>query len=72
MNSTYLLPTAKNTRTKQTVKSQDLTGARFTHQQRALAQETAERIAAGLSERTGDYWEPVLVEYTPTVRAPRT
>ena len=72
MTDTYLLPTARNTRTKQTVKTQDLTGARFTHQQRAMAQEIAERVAAGLSDRTGDYWEPVVLEYTPTVRAPRT
>jgi len=72
MTDTYLLPTARNTRTRQTVKTQDLTGARFKLSQRALAQETAERVAAGLNDRTGESWEPVVIEYTPTTRRPRT
>jgi len=72
MKQTYLLPTARNTTTRQTVKTQDLTGARFKHSQRALAQETAEQVARKMSERTGETWEPVIVEYTPTTRRPRT
>ncbi len=35
----YLLPKARNTRTGQTVKIQDLTGSRFTLAQRELAQD---------------------------------
>ena len=72
MKQTYLLPTARNMKTKQTLKTQDLTGARFKLSQRALAQETAEQVAEKLSVRTGEVWEPVVIEYTPSVRRPRT
>jgi len=66
--ATHLLPCAKNTSTGQRQKSQDLTGARFTLSQRALAQSVAETIAENLTRRTGDHWEPYLAEYTPSVR----
>lgn len=64
----YLLPTARNLSTGQTVKTQDLTGARFTLRQHRLAFEAATQTAEKLSSRTGDPWEPVVVEYTPTER----
>jgi len=64
----YLLPKAINTRTRQSVKQQDLTGARFTLSQRALATEQADNLARSMTERTGDLWEGRVVEYTPTTR----
>jgi hypothetical protein len=66
--TTYLLPKAINTRTRQTVKQQDLTGSRFTPAQRALCQEQAERLARQMTVRTGEPWLAQIVEYTPTER----
>ena len=68
MNQTYLLPKALNTATGQTVKTQDLTGARFTTRQRALAQDVADRLAENLSARTRQTWVGFLEEYQPTSR----
>lgn len=64
----YLLAKARNTITGQTVKNQDLTGARFTLQQRNLAEESAEMLAEKMSTRTGDPWVAVVESYTPTTR----
>lgn len=64
----YLLPQARNTVTGQKVKTQDLTGARFTLAQRDMAFEVAQQTADKMTARTGDYWTPILVEYTPTSR----
>lgn len=64
----YLLAKARNTITGQTVKNQDLTGARFTLQQHSLAQESADMLAAKMSTRTGDPWIAVVETYTPTQR----
>jgi len=72
MKQTYLLPTARNVTTGQKVKTQDLTGARFTLNQHAMAQEVAEQVARSVSERTGEVWEPVVVEYTPSARRSKT
>jgi len=69
MNQTYLLIKARNTVTGQTIKTQDLTGARFTLKQRKLAQDMADQTAAKMSARTGQLWEGYLVEYQPTERA---
>ena len=66
--TTYLLPTARNTVTGQTVKTQDLTGTRFALNQRRLAKDMADQTAAKMSARTGDLWLGYLVEYQPTVR----
>jgi nitrate/TMAO reductase-like tetraheme cytochrome c subunit len=65
----YLLVKARNTRTGQTVKTQDLTGTRFALSQRRLAQSMADQTAAKLSARTGDLWQGFVVEYIPTSRA---
>ncbi len=67
--TTYLLPKARNTVTGQTVKTQDLTGARFGLNQRRLAQDMADQSAAKLSSRTGDPWQGFVEEYIPTSRA---
>lgn len=52
----YLLPTARNTVTGQRIKTQDLTGARFTANQLNLAQDVADQYARKMTERTGDRW----------------
>ena len=68
MSERYLLPKARNSVTKQTVKTQDLTGARFTLAQRNIAMEVAEQIAVKMTQRTGDAWVGFVEEYTPTYR----
>lgn len=59
---------ARNLTTGQTVKTQDLTGNRFTLSQRSIAQENADRLAATMTNRTRDPWVGFLTEYTPSVR----
>jgi hypothetical protein len=68
MTETYLLPKAVNLVTGQTVKQQDLTGARFKLSQRAICEEMAQRLADTMTQRTGESWAPQVVEYTPTYR----
>jgi hypothetical protein len=63
----YLLAKARSS-TGQTVKNQDLTGHRFTHAQRAIAQETADQLAVKMTARTGEPWTGFVEAYTPTVR----
>lgn len=69
MSEQYLLPMARNTVTGQTVKTQDLTGARFTPLQRPLAEDTARQLAQRLSARTGEDWQGFVKLYTPSVRS---
>lgn len=64
----YLLPKARNLTTGQTVKTQDLTGARFTLQQRKLAESAAEQLADKMSRRTDQPWVGFVEAYTPTER----
>jgi hypothetical protein len=64
----YLLSKARNTVTGQTVKNQDLTGARFTQAQRAMCQQVADQLATQMTARTGDLWEGFCEAYTPSVR----
>lgn len=59
---------AKNLITGQTVKTQDLTGARFKLSQRALAQEVSEQVAVKMSATTNEPWVGFVREYTPTQR----
>ena len=68
MEQQYLITKARSTLTGQTVKNQDLTGARFTLTQRALAQESADRLAESMSARTGHTWTGFVEAYTPTYR----
>jgi len=68
MSEQYLLPMARNSVTGQTVKTQDLTGTRFTQRQRVLAEDTARQLAERMSARTGDVWQGFVRLYTPTVR----
>ena len=59
---------ARNTVTGQTIKTQDLTGGRFTLAQRNLAMDVARKIAEEYSARSRQLWEGYVVEYEPTVR----
>ena len=65
----YLLAKARNTVTGQTVKNQDLTGGRFTLQQRVYAEDSADALALKMSARTGDAWVGFVEYYTPTERS---
>jgi hypothetical protein len=69
MSEQYLLPMARNSVTGQTVKNQDLTGARFTQKQRVLAEDIADQLADRMTARTGDKWQGFVKLYTPTYRS---
>lgn len=68
MSQKYLLPKARNVSTGQTVKVQDLTGARLTLQQRLLAEQQAAQLAKNMEARTSDPWIGFVEEYTPSQR----
>jgi hypothetical protein len=69
MNTQYLLPMARNMITGETVKTQDLTGTRFTQKQRVLAEDTARQLADRMTARTGDTWQGFVKLYTPSERS---
>jgi hypothetical protein len=62
----YILPMARNRRTGETVKAQDLAGSRYQQHQRHDCLLEAQRLARQLSDRTGDVWVAVVQPYTPT------
>ena len=64
----YLLTKARNIATGQTVKNQDLTGARLELRQRALAEDLADQLAAKMTRSTGETWQGFVEVYTPSVR----
>jgi len=64
----YLLAKARNSATGQTVKAQDLTGARFELFQHQLADSAAQSLADKMTARTGATWTPLVERYTPTTR----
>jgi ribosomal protein L14 len=64
----YLLPHARNTVTGQTIKIQDLTGARFTLSQRPMCQKVSDQMAEKMTARTGDVWVGVVKEYSLRLR----
>jgi hypothetical protein len=68
MKTSYLLPMARNTVTGQTVKTQDLTGSRFTLAQRSLAEDMGRQLADRMTARTGDSWIGFVKEYVPSQR----
>lgn len=59
---------ARNMVTGQTVKNQDLTGARIELRQRAIAEEQADQLAVKMQSRTGQPWSGFVEVYTPTSR----
>ena len=61
----YILPMARNRRTGETVKAQDLTGSRYQQHQRHDCLLEAQRLARQLTDRTGDDWTAVVQPYTP-------
>ena len=61
--TTYLLPKARNSVTGETVKTQDLTGARYTLKQRSFAEQATEQLAQKMTVRTETLWTPIVVEY---------
>lgn len=64
METQYLLPAAVNVNTRQTVKTQDLKGVRYTRRQRSLAQQEADRIASRMTAQTNETWVGTLIEYS--------
>ena len=69
MANTYLLPKAYCIETRQSVKIQDLTGARLELRQRGLAEDLARQLAAKMAQRTGDPWQGYVEVYTPSERS---
>jgi hypothetical protein len=61
----YILPTARNRRTGETVKAQDLTGSRYQLHQRHDCLLEAQRLAQKLTDRSGDVWVAVIRPYPP-------
>ncbi len=68
MTQQYLLVKARNALTGQTVKNQDLTGARLELRQRTLAEDQSRQLAEKMTRRTGEPWQGFVEVYTPSVR----
>jgi hypothetical protein len=60
----YLMPKARNLRTGQTVKQQDLAGRRYMPHESQLAQQTADDLAQNMTRRSQDTWEGFVDAYT--------
>jgi len=60
----YILPAARNTKTGQTVKHQDLKGIRYQPHQITECQLMAQRLANNMTTRGTDLWVPVIKNYT--------
>ena len=62
----YLMPKARNLRTGQTVKQQDLAGRRYMPHESKLAQRTADDLAQSMTNRSQDTWRGFVDAYTAT------
>ena len=60
----YLMPKARNLRTGQTVKQQDLAGRRYMPHESKLAQQTADNLAQSMTNRSQDTWRGFVDAYT--------
>ena len=60
----FLMPKARNLRTGQTVKQQDLAGRRYTPHESKLAQQEADDLAQSMSRRSQDTWRGFVDAYT--------
>jgi hypothetical protein len=60
----YIIPMARNTRTGETVKSQDLSGTRYIPSQRRECRLLAERLADQMTQRGTDTWCAVIQPYS--------
>jgi hypothetical protein len=63
MKLTYILPKARNVRTGQTVKSQDLTGRRYQPHEQLECRLLADRLAAQMTTVSGETWVAVVETY---------
>lgn len=59
---------ARNLKTGQIVKTQDLTGVRLLPEQKKIAAALSTQLADKMTARTGDPWVGFTQLYTPTVR----
>ena len=57
------MPIARNTRTGQTVKQQDLTGRRYALHEAALARLASEELARNMNLRGQDLWRASVRPY---------
>ena len=62
----YLMPKARNLRTGQTVKQQDLAGRRYMPHESKLAQQEAEDLAQAMNKRSQDTWRGFVDVYAAT------
>jgi len=62
----YLMPKARNLRTGQTVKQQDLAGRRYMPHESKIAQQTADDLALAMNKRGQDIWRGFVDVYTAT------
>ena len=60
----YIIPMARNLRTGETVKSQDLSGIRYIPSQRRECQLLAERLANQMTQRGQDTWTAIVQTYS--------
>ncbi len=60
----YILAKARNTRTGQTVKQQDLSGRRLGPHERRECQLLANRLAEQMTARGPDTWVAIVEAYT--------
>jgi len=60
----YYMPAARNTTTGQRIKSQDLSGQRFSRFEQAEAWLHAERLAGLQTARDRETWVAELIEYS--------
>lgn len=56
MKNTYIIPKARRVSTGETVTHMELSGQRFSHHQRDLAQQLAQRLAEQMIKRTNEQW----------------
>lgn len=64
----FLLPKARCPETGETVKIQDLTGARYQLTQRSMAEDSARQLADRMAARTGRRWVGYVEAYVPSKR----
>jgi hypothetical protein len=64
MKNRYLMPAARNLSTHQLVKSVDLSGGRYSQNNKNQAWLSAQTLAEKMSRQSRDSWIPELIEYT--------
>jgi hypothetical protein len=64
MKNRYLMPAARNLSTRQLVKSVDLSGGRYSQNNKNQAWLSAQTLAEKMSRQSRDSWIPELIEYT--------